>query len=72
MENLSIKQNVKKRDTNMELLRIMAMIMVVALHCVGRGKLLDNPNINTFFSYQFILILDESFHSQIKYNCGKQ
>ena len=46
MENLSIKQNVKKRDTNMELLRIMAMIMVVALHCVGRGKLLDNPNIS--------------------------
>lgn len=38
---------VKKREANIELLRIIAMLMVVTLHCVGNGKLLGNESIST-------------------------
>lgn len=43
MEQTNAKNNVKTREANMELLRIVAMLMVITLHCVGRGLLLSNP-----------------------------
>ena len=48
---------VKSRDVNIELLRIVAMLMVVTLHCLGNGLLLDNPNINIYNSV-LIRLLD--------------
>ena len=51
--------NVKKRETNMELLRIVAMLMVIALHCVGRGKLLGNEELS-IGNLLFVRILDSS------------
>lgn len=46
MEQTKVQNTVKTREANMELLRIVAMIMVVTLHCVGHGKLLGNSNIS--------------------------
>lgn len=36
-----------KRDANIELLRIVAMLMVITLHCVGHSGLLGNEKLNT-------------------------
>ena len=36
----------KKRDVNIELLRIVAMFMVITLHCIQHGLLLNNRNIS--------------------------
>ena len=44
MENSNVLT--KKREVNIELLRIVAMFMVITLHCVGHGLLLENKNIN--------------------------
>lgn len=41
MDNLN---GVKKRDINVELLRIVAIIMVTAIHCVDNGLILKNLN----------------------------
>ena len=46
MEQTNVQNNVKAREANMELLRIVAMLMVITLHCVGRGLLLSNPVIS--------------------------
>ena len=32
----------KTRDTNIDLLRIIAMLMVITIHCLGNGNLLGN------------------------------
>ena len=47
MGETNVQKSEKKRETNMELLRIVAMFMVITLHCVGRGLLLSNPAIDT-------------------------
>ena len=49
MENTKLS----KRNINIEALRIVAMLMVVTLHCLGNGLLLGNPKIN---SYNLLLI----------------
>ena len=36
----------KKREANIELLRIVAMLMVISLHCVGNGRLLSNSQVS--------------------------
>lgn len=46
MEQTNVQNNVKAREANMELLRIVAMLMVITLHCVGRGLLLSNSVIS--------------------------
>ena len=46
MEETNVQKNGKTRDTNMELLRIVAMFMVIIQHCIGRGLLLGNPHIS--------------------------
>lgn len=46
MKETNVQKSAKKRETNMELLRIVAMLMVLIQHCVGRGLLLGNPSIN--------------------------
>ena len=42
-----MEKNVKKRDANIELLRIVAMFMVITLHCLGHGLLVDNSSVGT-------------------------
>ena len=46
MEQTNVQNSVKAREANMELLRIVAMLMVITLHCVGRGLLLSNSVIS--------------------------
>ena len=46
MEQTNVQNSVKAREANMELLRIVAMLMVITLHCVGRGLLLNNSVIS--------------------------
>lgn len=46
MEQTNVQNSVKARKANMELLRIVAMLMVITLHCVGRGLLLSNSVIS--------------------------
>ena len=42
-------ENIKKRDTNIELLRIVAMLMVTMIHCVDNGLIINNtPNLSIF------------------------
>ena len=38
----------KTRDTNIDLLRIIAMLMVITIHCLGNGNLLGNSKIPTY------------------------
>lgn len=38
----------KKRDTNIELLRIVAMILVVSIHCISNGLVLYTQSINIY------------------------
>ncbi len=48
MEETNVQKNGKTRDTNMELLRIVAMFMVITLHCLGNGQLLGNTSISVY------------------------
>lgn len=41
-----LKTNQIKRKTNLELLRILAMLMIVTLHFLGHGGVLDSQNIS--------------------------
>lgn len=45
MEN-NTNQKFKKRDANIELLRIVAMLMVITIHCLRNGQLVGNLQIN--------------------------
>ena len=38
----------KTRDTNIDLLKIIAMLMVITIHCLGNGNLLGNSKIPTY------------------------
>ena len=38
----------KTRDINIDLLRIIAMLMVITIHCLGNGNLLGNSKIPTY------------------------
>lgn len=42
-----VNLKVKKRDANVELLRIVAMLMVITIHCLRNGQLIGNVQINT-------------------------
>lgn len=48
--------NKKSREANIELLRIIAMIFVIAIHCIGHGFLLESNELNIYnqFAIQFI------------------
>lgn len=48
MEETNVQKSVKKRDMNIELLRIIAMLMVITLHAIGNGLLFQNANLSTF------------------------
>lgn len=48
MEQANVIKKETNRELNIELLRIVAMLMVVTLHCLGNGKLLENPYINVY------------------------
>ena len=48
MEEVIVEKKETKRDTNMELLRIVAMFMVITLHCLGNGQLLGNTSISVY------------------------
>ena len=39
------EKTVKKRNANMELLRLLSMFMVVMLHAIGKSNLLNNPDV---------------------------
>lgn len=54
MDNLN---GVKKRDINVELLRIVAIIMVTAIHCVDNGLILKNLNDLSVFNYVLVNFL---------------
>ena len=45
-----------KRDTNVELLRIIAMLMVITLHCINHSKVVGNSNLNivNLFGVRFL------------------
>ena len=45
MEN-NTNQKAKKRDVNIELLRIVAMLMVITIHCLRNGQLIGNSQIS--------------------------
>lgn len=53
MEKTEIIKNGTKRDLNIEALRILAMLMVVTLHCLGNGGLIGNHNLSP---YNMILV----------------
>ena len=46
-----------ERQSNLELLRIIAMIMVITVHYVGHGRVLDNVEVFSLNFYYFIYIL---------------
>lgn len=49
-ENINMKtiaQEIKKRNSNIEFLRIIAMLMVVTLHMLNFGGLLEKSNTTT-------------------------
>lgn len=46
-EKIEIKGKTK-REVNMELLRIVGMLMVITLHCLGNGLLLGNSTISVY------------------------
>lgn len=46
-EKIEIKGKTK-REANMELLRIVGMLMVITLHCLGNGLLLGNSTISVY------------------------
>lgn len=56
MEHTSIK-NKSKRDTNLDFLRILSMIMVLLLHYFGKGQLLESKNVDEI-SYIIFYILE--------------
>lgn len=41
----------KKRNEGIELLRIISMIMILILHYLGHGGILDNLSANNFYYY---------------------
>ena len=49
MEEKSVVKNETRRETNMDLLRIVAMLMVITIHCLSYN-LIYNPQINIFNS----------------------
>lgn len=53
MEKTDVIAKDTKREVNMELLRIVGMLMVVTLHCLGNGHLTNNSNMT---QYNFLLI----------------
>lgn len=57
MEETNVQKDVKTRDTNMELLRIVAMFMVVTLHCIGHGDFLNDTSVS-LENYILLRLLD--------------
>lgn len=51
------KNIVTNRDTNIDLLKVLAMIMVITIHCLGNGLLLSNENLSKY-NLLLIRILD--------------
>ena len=43
MEN-NTNQKAKKRDVNIELLRIVSILMVTTIHCIDNGLIMQNAN----------------------------
>lgn len=53
-------KNIHVRQTNFELLRIISMAMIISLHYLGKGEILNNVHIGTT-SYYFAWIIESVF-----------
>ena len=59
-------KNIHVRQTNFELLRIISMAMIISLHYLGKGEILNNVHIGTT-SYYFAWIIESGCY--IAVNC---
>lgn len=56
MEN-NTNQKAKNRDINIELLRIVAILMVTTIHCIDNGLIMQNANNLSVYNYVFVNFL---------------